>query len=79
MSIALAVFLGFMGVLTFIGAFAWMCTGGRLNVIKECSWCGKAIELGTPRQYVDQGGLSHGICPDCDREFRARLAAREVA
>jgi hypothetical protein len=42
----------------------------------RCAWCGRYragdrwFRLDRPPSFIEEGGLSHGICPDCIAELR---------
>lgn len=50
----------------------------RHGVTARCAWCGRYragdgwFRLEKPPAFIEQGELSHGICPECVAELRAR-------
>jgi hypothetical protein len=38
-----------------------------------CAWCGRVLSNNYPIQ-----GISHGICPECERKFREQANRRPV-
>lgn len=63
--IIIAIVFGTLGGLTVLAGVMH----SAMVTIKECSWCGGPIALGTRAQLANQGGLSHGCCEHCIRRY----------
>lgn len=65
--IIIAIVFGTLGGLTVLAGVMQ----SAMVTIKECSWCGGPIAIGTRAQLANQGGLSHGCCERCARQYFA--------
>jgi hypothetical protein len=48
----------------------------KTTIVVFCAWCGKP--LGT-KDGEGVSGVSHGICPDCARQFLNELSQPQAA
>ena len=50
----------------------------EVGLTARCAWCGRYragerwYRLSEAPRFIEQGELSHGICPDCVAELRAK-------